>query len=145
MAQGAQFEQFQALCKEAGITPTHQRLVIWQAMADMRTHPSPEDVYAEVKPRLPTVSLATVYKNIHVFVKAGIFREVSPHHGSMRVETNSASHPHLVCTQCKAIFDLDPAALGIPSVPSELPGGFHAERYSIDVLGVCADCQKRKS
>lgn len=145
MAFTAQFEQFQAICKQAGISPTHQRLVIWQTMMGMHNHPRPEDVYASVKPQLPTVSLATVYKNIHVFVEAGVFREVSPHYGSVRVETNPTSHPHMVCRKCRSIFDLDPATLGILPVPQELPGGFVAERYSIDVLGVCTACQKQES
>jgi len=145
MAEAAQFEQFQAVCKQAGIAPTHQRLVIWQTMVGMKTHPSPESVYASVKPQLPTVSLATVYKNIRVFVEAGIFREVSPHYGAVRVETNSTPHAHMVCRKCRSIFDLDSAALDALPVPRELPEGFLAERLSIDVLGICAACQKSES
>lgn len=141
----AAHEQFQAICKEAGITPTHQRLVIWQTMMGLHNHPSPEHVHALVKVELPTISLATVYKNIHAFVEAGVFREVSPHYGAVLVETNSTLHPHMVCRRCRSIVDLDPTALGALPVPKEFPGGFRVERYSIDVLGICADCQKKES
>lgn len=144
MVEAAQFEQFDVLCKEAGITPTQQRLVIWQTLKDMHDHPSPEDVYTRVKPLLPTVSLATVYKNIHLFVDTGVFREVSMHHGTLRIETNSEPHHHLVCRKCKAIFDLDVNELNGFPMPKNLPDGFVAEQVSIDVLGLCAVCRKGK-
>ena len=47
----------------------------------MDGHPSPEEVYAAVRERIPAISLATVYKNIHLFVESGVLREVSMHHG----------------------------------------------------------------
>ncbi len=144
MTTATQFEQFNALCKEAGITPTQQRLVIWQTLTEMHNHPSPEDVYVRVKPQLPTVSLATVYKNIHLFIDTGMFREVSMHHGTLRIETNSALHHHLVCRKCKSIFDLDAKQLSGFPIPQSLPDGFVAEQFSIDVLGLCAACRKSK-
>jgi Fur family peroxide stress response transcriptional regulator len=82
-----------------------------------------------------------VYKNIHLFIASGLFREVSLHHGSLRVEMNDRPHHHMVCTRCKAIFDLDEEQLGTLTEPRTLPDGFLAERYSVDVLGRCAACQ----
>lgn len=122
---------------------THQRQVLFEVLKSMPGHPSPEDVYARVKKQIPSISLATVYKNIHLFFKSGIFREVSPHHGSLRVELNSRPHHHLVCTVCKSISDIDEDAVGVPQKPSILPGGFLAERFSIDILGRCSSCQAK--
>ena len=41
-------------------------------------HYSPEEIYERVKPDLPSISLATVYKNLKTFVQAGMLRDVSP-------------------------------------------------------------------
>lgn len=142
MASITQFEHFDALCKEAGITPTHQRLVIWQTLQDMHHHPTPEDVYKQVKSELPTISLATVYKNIHLFIDTGLFSEVSLFHGTLRIETNSEPHHHLVCRKCKAIFDLSAEGLSGVPLPQHLPGDFVAEQLSIEVLGICAACRQ---
>jgi len=49
---------------------------------------------------VPSISLATVYKNIHLFVESGVFRKMSMHHGSVRVEMNEEAHHHLVCSKC---------------------------------------------
>ncbi len=141
MTQG-EASQFRKVCEHAGLAVTHQRQVIYEVLAGTTGHPSPEEVYARVKRRIPSVSLATVYKNIHLFIESGIFQQVSLHHGSMRVETNHTDHHHLVCTRCKSISDVDASLLGLTSVEDRLPGGFLVKRVSIDILGLCESCQK---
>ena len=133
---------FRELCQENGIAVTHQRQVLYEVMKTMHGHPSPEEVYARVKKKVPAISLATVYKNIHLFVESGVFRKMSVHHGSVRVEMNEHAHHHLVCSKCKAIAAIDEVALGKLPKRQKMPGGFLVERYSVDVIGVCAKCQK---
>lgn len=131
------------MCEGAGLAVTHQRHVIYEILKSMHGHPSPEEVYARVKRRIPSISLATVYKNLHLFIESGIFHEVSLHHGSLRVETNLKPHHHLVCTSCKSIFDIDAEKLGLATKHGKLPGGFLAQRYAVDVLGLCTACQQK--
>ena len=132
---------FREICQENGIAVTHQRQVLYEVMKSMHGHPSPEEVYAKVKKKVPAISLATVYKNIHLFVESGVFREVSMHHGSVRVEMNGEAHHHMVCSKCKAITDIGEEELGLVAKRNKLPGGFLVERYAVDVIGVCAKCQ----
>jgi Fe2+ or Zn2+ uptake regulation protein len=136
-------KEFRAICERAGVAVTHQRQVIYEALRAMHGHPSPEEVYERVKTKIPSVSLATVYKNIHLFIESGVFAEVSLHHGSLRVETNARPHHHLVCTACKSITDIDAEELGFATKARKLRGGFLAQRYAVDILGLCADCQKK--
>src|SRR5580698_9811824 len=58
-------------------------------------------------------------------------------------EVNARPHHHLVCTECKSICDIDAEELGFGAQTQKLPGGFLAQRYAVDVLGLCVDCQKR--
>ena len=132
---------FREICHENGIAVTHQRQVLYEVMKSMHGHPSPEEVYAKVRKKVPAISLATVYKNIHLFVENGVFREVSMHHGSVRVEMNGEEHHHMVCSKCKAITDIGEDELGLVAKRNKLPGGFLVERYAVDVIGVCAKCQ----
>ena len=136
-----QTRSFRELCQENGIAVTHQRQVLYEVMKTMHGHPSPEEVYTKVKKKVPAISLATVYKNIHLFVESGVFREVSMHHGSLRVEMNDEAHHHMVCSKCKMITDIGEKELGLVSKKEKLPGGFLVERYAVDVIGVCAKCQ----
>jgi Fur family peroxide stress response transcriptional regulator len=136
-------QTFRELCETHGIAVTHQRQVLYEVMQGMDGHPSPEEIFAQVREKIPAISLATVYKNIHLFVESGVLREVSLHHGSQRVEMNEREHHHLVCSKCKAITDIDADELGASDLLAgkKLPGGFVAQRYSVDVIGVCASCQ----
>lgn len=137
---------FRELCSQHGIAVTHQRQVLYETIQSMPGHPSPEEVFAAVKQRIPSISLATVYKNIHLFVQSGVFRELSIHHGTLRVEMNRQPHHHLVCSVCKRVADLeDDEEQSLPAgvQPVRLRGGFLVERVSMDVIGVCADCQSR--
>ncbi|HWB31906.1 MAG TPA: transcriptional repressor [Acidobacteriaceae bacterium] len=120
---------------------THQRQVLYETMKTMHGHPSPEEVYARVKRKVPAISLATVYKNIHLFVESGVFRKMSMHHGSVRVEMNGEAHHHMVCSRCREITDIAEEDLGLTGRRGSLPGGFRVERYAVDVIGICAKCQ----
>src|SRR5271155_2973073 len=133
---------FRELWQEKCIAMTPQRQVLYEVMKTMHGHPSPEEVYAKVKKRVPAISLATVYKNIHLFVESGVFRELSMHHGSLRVEMNDEAHHHMVCSKCKRITDIGEKELGLVSKQDKLPGGFLVERYAVDVIGICAKCQR---
>ena len=140
----AKTRAFREVCADHGLTATHQRQVLYEVMQTMPGHPSPEEVYARVKKRIPAISLATVYKNIHLFIERGVLKELSMHYGSLRVELNNFHHHHRVCSHCKAITDIGEKDLGVLPALQELPGGFQVERYSIDVIGICAACQKAK-
>jgi len=140
--QASEARSFRELCQENGIAVTHQRQVLYEVMKTMHGHPSPEEVYARVKKKVPSISLATVYKNIHLFVESGVFSKVSMHHGSLRVEMNDEEHHHMVCSKCKAITDIGEKELGLVSKKDKLPGGFLVERYAVDVIGICAKCQR---
>jgi Fur family transcriptional regulator, peroxide stress response regulator len=141
----AEANEFRLICDRAGIAVTHQRQVVYQVLKSMHGHPSPEEVYGRVRVRIPSISLATVYKTIHLFIESRIFHEVSLHHGTLRVEVNSQPHHHLVCMRCKSITDIDAEELGIGAGTQKLPGGFLAQRYAIDVLGLCVNCQQSLS
>lgn len=137
---------FREVCAEHGIAVTHQRQVLYETIQGMPGHPSPEEVFAAIKRRIPSISLATVYKNIHLFVQSGVFRELSMHHGTLRVEMNKQPHHHVVCSVCKRVADLpDSEEHGLPTeiTAARLHGGFLVERVSMDVIGICPDCQKR--
>jgi Fur family peroxide stress response transcriptional regulator len=139
-------QAFRDLCTQQGLAVTHQRQVIYEVMQSMHGHPSPEEVFLQVRELIPAISLATVYKNIHIFLASGILREVSPHHGSLRIEIKSQPHHHLVCTQCRSIQDIGEAELlefgGLHPIERTMPDGFLAQRLSVDVLGICSQCRQ---
>jgi Fur family peroxide stress response transcriptional regulator len=132
--------EFRELCHRHHLAATHQRQLIYEAVMAMPVHPSPEAIYDKVKKRIPSISLATVYKNVHTFLDSGVLREVSVHHGSLRVELNQEAHHHLICVNCKSIIDLEESSLKPALSREKLPRGFQVKRITIDVIGVCQAC-----
>ncbi len=141
MRKEAREARFDSLCREHRLAATHQRRIIFQAVTSAPGHYSPEEVYEAVRKQIPSISLATVYKNLKTFVDAGLLREVSPHHGTLRVDPNLEAHHHLVCLRCKSITDIDINSLD-PIRIRRAPPGFRVEHFSVDVLGVCSNCAK---
>ncbi len=131
---------FRELCHQHHLAATHQRRVIYDTVMSLSGHPSPEDIYERVQKKIPSISLATVYKNIRTFLDSGMLREVSLHHGSLRVEPNQRPHHHLVCIHCKSISDFDQAGLDPVRLRQKLPRGFQVKRIAVDVLGICEAC-----
>ena len=72
------YNEFRRLCHEHDLAATHQRQKIYEALVSRPGHYSPEEIYEQVKQDLPSISLATVYKNLKTFVQAGMLREVMP-------------------------------------------------------------------
>jgi len=135
---------FRELCQQHGLAMTHQRQVIFEALDHTPDHPTPEDVYDRVKKAVPSMSLATVYKTLHTFVEHGILRELSPHHGSLRMDWNTGAHHHVICTRCKQVTDIEDKELDRIKLRHKLPAGFKVDRVAVEFQGLCADCARGK-
>src|SRR4051795_13270408 len=135
-------DAFRRRCKEQGLAFTFQRQVIYEAVLASREHPTPELIYEQVRQRIPSVSLGTIYKNEKTFLESGVLREVTLHHGSLRLESNMTPHHHLVCSSCKAIFDIEESAVEPIQLPkTELPAGFSISQCRVEFVGVCKSCK----
>ena len=135
-------EDFRHLCKDRGLAFTFQRQVIYEAVIDSREHPTPELIYEQVRRRIPSISLGTVYKNVKTFVDSGVLKEVTLHHGSLRLEANMTPHHHVVCSSCRAIADLDQSAVEpLQYSTKAIPAGFSIERCRVEFVGLCRVCK----
>ena len=132
--------EFQQLCHRKQLAATHQRLVVYRALMQAHDHPNPEQLFERVRRELPSISLATIYKTLHLFLEAGIIREVSPHHGSLRIEPNAIRHPHFFCLQCHGITDLASTGVDASALLATVPDGYRIDRVSMEVQGLCRRC-----
>jgi len=136
-------EKFRELAWKHGMAATHQRQIIFEAVVAVPGHYSPEQIYAVVKRRVPSASLATIYNNLRVFVEKGLLREVSPHASTLLVEGNLEPHHHLVCTRCKSVQDIAGDFVDFKRLARQAPGGFDLTKPLIDVFGLCPRCSAK--
>ena len=138
-------EEFRELAWKCSLAATHQRQVIYEAVVAAPGHYSPEQVYAEVRRRTPSISLATVYKNLRLFVEHGLLREVSPHASTLLVEGNLEPHHHLVCTRCKTVQDIEGDFVDFKRLARQAPGGFDLSQPLVEVFGICRRCSAKNA
>lgn len=136
--------QFRELARTSGLAATHQRQVIYEVVVASPGHYSPEQIYARVRRRIPSISLATVYKNIRLFVEHGLLREVTPHGPALRVDGNLEPHHHLVCSRCKSVQDIEGEFIDFRRLSRQLPDGFDVTQPLVEVFGLCRRCSARK-
>ena len=137
---GVAVQEFRDRCRAAGLALTHQREIIFRTVYEMRSHPTPEAIYERVREQIPSISLGTVYKNLKTFLDTGLLREVSPMHGSLRVDANTDDHHHLVCTECRTMIDLNEDDLEPARLRRPLPEGFVLKRCAVEFYGLCPRC-----
>ena len=135
---------FRTLCHRHGLAATHQREAIYRALMDAPGHPSPEEIYARVRRKIPAMSLATVYKTLHSFLEAGFVHEINLHRGSFRVDPNPDPHHHMVCTECRSVTDLELDAISPVKFTARLPKGFQVQRCAVEIHGLCQRCSQKK-
>jgi Fur family transcriptional regulator, peroxide stress response regulator len=127
--------------RDTGHKITPQRLAIIKIIAKSTGHPSVEDIYGQIKKDFPTMSLATVYKNIVLIKSLGEVLELGFPDGSNRYDGNKPyPHPHVICIKCKKILDPDLDSLDDMKKEVAAETKFKILNHRLDFFGICSDC-----
>ena len=127
--------------RDNGHRITPQRLAIVQILAKSDGHPSAENIHAQIKNDFPTMSLATVYKNILLIKSLGEVLELGFPDGSNRYDGNKPHpHPHVICIKCKKIVDSDLESLDEMKKEVALETNFKILNHRLDFFGICSNC-----
>lgn len=129
-------------CVDRGLRLTPQREVLLRALSESKGHPTADDMVQRVREVLPTVSHATVYRNLQELVREGLIRMLEVAGTSVQFEVNPDDHHHFVCGKCGQVWDvyLSNLDVRINRRRSELDG-FQIERRDVQLHGVCARCR----
>ena len=100
---------------EHGITPTKQRVAIANHMFERNQHLSADVILERVNrdSTSTTVSKATVYNTLKLFVREGILREVAIDPQRVLFDTNIHSHHHVLDVDTGEIRDITPLEIDL--------------------------------
>ena len=138
-------EHFKEVAKKAGIKLTHQRLEIFREVAASVDHPSAEVVLKALKPRMPTVSLDTVYRTLWLLSDLGLVSTLGPRREAVRFDANLTHHHHYVCIRCGLARDFESAELNALRIPESVAEFGSIDATHIEVRGVCSRCAKAQT
>ena len=130
------------LLKENGLKATFQRMNILEVI-EKNGHMSVDGIYAEVSKVHPSLSLATIYKNIILMMEKGVLVEVPIAGKKSKYELSKMDHIHLVCTECGEVED-KPCAEATDKLFYELTDKEHfvLNKRQVNLYGVCSNCQE---
>ncbi len=133
-------ERLKEALRLAGVKLTHQRLEICREIAEADDHPDAETVYAGVRERIPTVSLDTVYRTLHLLLDLGLIEMLGASRESMRFDGNTAPHHHFMCEKCGRVYDFQSDELDRLIVPADVTALGTVRRIQVDLKGICHNC-----
>lgn len=138
-------EHFKEVAKKAGIKLTHQRLEIFRAVATSVDHPSAEVVLKALKPRMPTVSLDTVYRTLWLLGDLGLVSTLGPKREVVRFDANLTQHHHYICVRCGLARDFESDDLNALRIPESVAEFGSIDATHVEVRGICSRCAKAQT
>lgn len=131
--------------RDNGHKLTPQRLAVARILAHSEGHPNVETIYERLHKEFPTMSLATVYRNVMLLKSLNEVLELGFPDGSNRYDGNKPyPHPHVVCVKCKQIIDPQLRKLKDLSEEVQKETGFEILTHRLDFFGICDHCQKKQ-
>lgn len=83
---------------------TTQKQQILTYLRGTKSHPTAAGVYDAVREYMPHISKGTVYRNLDIFVKNGLIREIPG--AQKRFDADLSIHSHFCCEKCDCIVDI---------------------------------------
>lgn len=126
-----------AYLRQKGIKASFQRVSIYDYLLATTAHPSVSQIFSDLHPSIPSLSRATVYNTINLFVDKKIVIPVQVDGAEARYDLLEPRHAHFHCTACQTIYDIDADEIGVPEVLKD----FEVHESQLHFKGICPRCR----
>lgn len=123
--------------EEHGIRASSQRILMLEYLTQNNVHPTADKIYVDLSRRLPTISKATVYNNLKLFLNKGIIKAVNIDNTEVHYDMIMGEHAHFICDKCNKIEDLP-----VKKMDLDVSGlaGYEIKSKDVFLKGICKDC-----
>jgi len=121
---------------------THQREVILDEIKKSRVHPTADELYEQIKKKLPRISLATVYRNLEIMSEAGLIRKLEISGRQKRFDWDLKQHDHIYCVQCHRVDNIELEKKKNVTLAPEEKRGYRVDGCRVEFYGICPKCSK---
>jgi Fur family ferric uptake transcriptional regulator len=134
------------LLRSRGLRVTRPRLAVLQVLTAQPGHLDVDQVAAQVRERLDSVSTQAVYDVLGALSRAGLARRIEPAGSPALFEARAGdNHHHVVCRGCGTIADVDCAMGEAPCLDPAPAHGFEIDEAEVTFWGLCPQCQTRRA
>jgi Fur family ferric uptake transcriptional regulator len=135
---------FKDILSSKGLKNTREREIILKELETRKDHFNAEKLYISLLRKEVRVSRPTIYRTLRLLEKLHFIEKLDIKKNCFYYETipQRKEHGHLICEQCGKIIDF--SCNGIEILKSEAckDKDFKLENISVQVFGLCKDCQK---
>lgn len=131
---------YMTLLKDYDLKVTPQRVAIVEELYK-NGHMNIDDLYKKLLVKFPSISLATIYKNINAMLEKVFLTEVKIPDAKSVYELVKTEHTHLVCSSCGYIEDIVLETSSLQEQVSQI-SPFKVSSVNVVLSGICANCQK---
>ncbi len=121
------------------VKPSLQRIAIMEYMMEHRTHPSAEEVYADLSESMPTLSKTTVYNTLRLFAENGAVLMLTIDDKNVNFDADTSQHAHFLCKKCGKIYDFH-SQVGLRKLKDLRAEGHDVEEVHAYYKGICKNC-----
>ncbi|MBW8724110.1 MAG: Fur family transcriptional regulator [Inquilinus sp.] len=127
-------------CVSAGLKMTDQRRVILQVLTESLDHPSVETVYHRAREIDPSISIATVYRTLHLLDELNLVQRHDFNENYSRFEVNLEHHHHLIDLETGEVIEFKDQELEVLKEKIAKRLGFELVDHRLELYG-----RKKKS
>jgi len=127
------------LLKEYNLKVTPQRVAIVEELYK-NGHMNIDDLYKNLLEKFPSISLATIYKNVNAMVEKIFLNEVKVPDTKTVYELVKEEHSHLICSSCGKIEDIIIDTSVLNNTLSAV-SNFKVDNTEVVFQGTCEKCQ----
>ncbi|GAA2610236.1 fur family transcriptional regulator FurA3 [Dactylosporangium fulvum] len=132
------------LLRSRGLRVTRPRLAVLEILESSQGHLDVDQIAAQVRQRLDSVSTQAVYDVLSALSRAGLARRIEPAGSPARYESRVGdNHHHIVCRGCGEIADVDCAVGEAPCLTPSQAHGFVLDEAEVTFWGLCPACQQQ--
>lgn len=121
---------------------TKQQQLILRLVQTSCMHCTADEICRAAKEQLPSIGIATVYRNLAQLSEAGVIRRVETVGEADRYDLAVARHEHAVCRKCGAMRNVDVRGICEKIQKALSTADF---TYSLSIHELCPKCKAMES
>lgn len=90
---------------------------------------------------MPRISRGTVYRNLDILIDQQQVRRIDHEVGPTRYDARTDAHDHVVCAECGAMTDVEPANIQLARADAARATGYQLLSHDLIFSGLCPVCQ----
>ncbi len=117
------------------IRPSVLRIAVLEHLMHTKAHPTIEEIYHTLHPKMPTLSKTSVYNITKLLTEKGLLKAITIDEKQIRYDADVSMHGHFLCERCGRVLDFS-----LTGISDGALDGFSIHTKEVYYSGVCKSC-----